>query len=144
MAHTIDLDRGFAGRGRRATPRRILRRVAPLAAALLLLALVAAAAFALTRPAAGPDAQQAATNPFANDPHVPTAWDFREDPRIYAPLPALDPEQYERTQVAPGAVPVASPNRFTGSCRPGSIDCLEDEHLTPGVREGRDRSQLVP
>ena len=100
MANTINLDKGFVGRGKHSRRRNVgrVRRLGVLAAsALMLIGLVAGAFFIRERTATEPVTQQAATNPFANDPHVYSDWDFREDPRVYAPAPPLDPEQQERT-----------------------------------------------
>jgi hypothetical protein len=51
----------------------------------------------------------------------------------YAPVglaPALDWEQQERTQVAPGAVPT-SPTILPGSCQPGTSDCPPANYYIP-------------
>jgi hypothetical protein len=173
MANTINLDKGFVGRGQHGGWRNAdrVRRLGVLAAsALILLGLAAGGFFIRERMATEPVTPQAATNPFANDPHSYSEWDFREDPRVYAPVPPLDPEQQERTQVAPGAVPVAvpntpgftwddyatmpswaapiapvaSPNPWSGTCRPGLADCQQDEPFSPGVRQEPDYTSLIP
>lgn len=141
MANTINIDTAdtdTAGRGQiagRHDGGRSRRALGLAASVLLILGLAVGATIGRARLAAQPTAPQATSNPIAADPHVYTVWDFREDRRELVPTGALDPEQQERTQVAPGGVSVpsaASPGPWTGTCRAGSSDCLPDEDDFPG------------
>lgn len=126
MANTARIDTATARAARRRGPARGMALALALGA-VLALGLAAGAARGLARPAAVAPAPAASANPFANDPHNYTVWDFREDHRASATGGALDAEQEERGRVAPGAAPApARPTPFAGPCRAGGSDCLPD------------------
>lgn len=131
MSNTIKIDtaeRDTAGRGRiggRRDGGRSRRGIGLAASVVLILGLAVGVTLGRTRPTAQPTAPQATSNPVAVDPHVPTAWDFREDRRELVPAGALDPEQQERGQVAPGALSAPS----AGALDP---EQLERTQVAPG------------
>jgi hypothetical protein len=107
MANTVNLGKATrATAGRRQFGQRSRRLIGLAAIALLALGLAGAGIVSRARPAAVP---QASTNPFANDPHVNTVWDFREDRR--------DPAPTDAPALVPASGPVPADASTTGDFR---------------------------